>query len=98
MTTRIDYKVNVSNKKAELFYRRHGVETIETAFELKKNNMAAVMTMKHCLRFQYDLCTGGSNTNAESLFLQDAKHRYRLEFDCESCQTKIVFDKQTGKK
>jgi putative protease len=93
MTTHLDYSANVANKKAELFYRRHGVKTIEPAFELKKNKTVTVMTMKHCLRFQYGLCAGGKTTNEDSLFLQDAKHRYRLEFDCASCQMRMVLAK-----
>ena len=89
----LDYSVNVANKKAEAFYRRHGVESIEKAFELKKVKKGkTVMTMKHCLRFQYGLCMGKSNSDAEPLFLHDAKNRYRLEFDCEACQMKVILE------
>ena len=89
----LDYSANVANKKAEAFYHRHGVENIENAFELQKVTKGkTVMTMKHCLRFQYGLCTGKNISNAEPLFLQDAKNRYRLEFDCEECQMKIVLE------
>jgi 23S rRNA 5-hydroxycytidine C2501 synthase len=89
----LDYSANIANKKAEAFYRRHGVEKIETAFELQKAVKGkTLMTMKHCLRFQYGLCTGKNTSDAEPLFLQDARNRYRLEFDCESCQMKIVFE------
>jgi len=89
----LDYSANVSNKKAEAFYRRHGVEYIEKAFELQKAAKGkTVMTMKHCLRFQYGLCTGKNITNAEPLFLQDSKNRYRLEFDCEACQMKMILE------
>jgi 23S rRNA 5-hydroxycytidine C2501 synthase len=89
----LDYLANVANKKAEEFYRRHGVEKIENAFELQKVTKGkTVMTMKHCLRFQYGLCTGKSISGAEPLFLHDAKNRYRLEFDCEVCQMKIMME------
>jgi len=89
----LDYSANVANKKAEAFYRRHGVENIENAFELQKVTKGkTVMTMKHCLRFQYDLCTGKSISNVEPFFLQDVKNKYRLEFDCEACQMKIVLE------
>jgi putative protease len=89
--TQLDYSANVANKKAEAFYRRHGVERIERAFELQRAAQGrTVMTMKHCLRFQYGLCTGKNISNAEPLFLQDAKNRYRLEFDCDVCQMRIV--------
>jgi len=89
----LDYSANVANTKAIAFYRRHGVENIENAFELQKVIKGkTVMTMKHCLRFQYGLCNGENDTGAESLFLQDAKNRYRLEFDCEACQMQIVLE------
>jgi 23S rRNA 5-hydroxycytidine C2501 synthase len=91
--THLDYSANVANKKAESFYRRHGVESIEPAFELQRNAKGAVMTMKHCLRFQYDLCTSQNGSDAEPLFLQDGRNRYRLEFDCAACQMKIVIEK-----
>jgi 23S rRNA 5-hydroxycytidine C2501 synthase len=89
----LDYSANVSNKKAEAFYRRHGVKSIDPAFE-KQNKVknAVVMTMKHCLRFQYDLCAGRNAVNVEPLYLEDARNRYRLEFDCQQCQMKVVVE------
>jgi 23S rRNA 5-hydroxycytidine C2501 synthase len=93
LTKRIDYSTNVANKKSEAFYRRHGVEIIEQAFELQQNRQVTLMTMKHCLRFQFGLCTGQGTINAESLFLQDAKNKYRLNFNCSVCQMKVVFEK-----
>jgi putative protease len=87
----LDYSANVANRKAEAFYRRHGVENIEKAFELQKvTEGKTVMTMKHCLRFQYGLCVGKSISDAEPLFLQDARNTYRLEFDCEACEMRVV--------
>jgi collagenase-like PrtC family protease len=97
-TTHLDYSANVANKKSESFYRRHGVEIIEPAFELQHSKRTTVMTMKHCLRFQFGLCVGQATADADPLFLQDAKNTYRLEFDCEACQMKIVFEKKTRKK
>jgi putative protease len=89
----LDYLANVANKRAEAFYHRHGVEKIEKAFELQKvTEGKTVMAMKHCLRYQCGLCTGKSISNVEPLFLQDARNRYRLEFDCEVCQMKIVLE------
>jgi Collagenase and related proteases len=92
-TTQLDYSANVANKKSESFYRRHGVEIIEPAFELQHRKRATVMTMKHCLRFQYGLCAGQGIADADPLFLQDAKNSYRLEFDCEACQMKVLLEK-----
>ena len=91
--THVDYSANVANKKSKSFYRRHGVETIEPAFEIQQSKQAFLMTMKHCLRFQYGLCAGQGMDDAESLYLHDATNIYRLEFDCKACQMKIVLDK-----
>jgi len=94
-TTQLDYFANVANKKSESFYRRHGVKIIEPAFELQHSKRVTVMTMKHCLQFQYGLCSGQNIADANSLFLQDAKNTYRLKFDCEACQVKVVFEGKT---
>jgi len=89
----LDYSANIANRKAEAFYCRHGVIKIEKAFELQKETQGkTVMTMKHCLRFQYGLCTGKNLSNAEPLFMQDAKNRYRLEFDCDVCQMRVLLE------
>jgi putative protease len=90
----LDYSANVANKKSETFYRRHRVKIIEPAFELLQNERAAVMTMKHCLRFQFGLCTGQGTADADLFFLQDGKNKYRLEFDCSACQMKIFFEEK----
>ena len=94
----LDYSANITNKKSELFYRRHGVEIIEPAFELQPRKGATVMTMKHCLRFQYGLCAGQGTADADTLFLQDAENIYRLEFNCEACLMRIAFEKKTREK
>lgn len=86
----LDYSANVANKLAEAFYRRHGVERIEPAYELIKVHDANVMTTKHCLRFQYGLCSGKGNTQPAPFLLQDGRNTYRLEFDCIACQMKII--------
>ncbi len=87
----LTYRANVANKKAEQFYRRHGVEQIEPAFELQQNHSGKqVMEMKHCLRFQFGMCGGLGGENAAPLFMKDAKNHYRLEFDCKGCKMKMI--------
>jgi putative protease len=89
----LGYSANIANRKAEAFYRRHGVQKIERAFELQHENQGkTVMTMKYCLRFQYGLCQGKNLANAEPLFMQDIKNRYRLEFDCDVCQMRVLLE------
>jgi len=92
LAAHLDYSANIANKKSEMFYRRHGVKTIEPAFELKQNKRAAIMTMKHCLRFQYGLCAGQGAVSIDPLFLQDTRNKFRLEFDCSACRMKIFLE------
>jgi putative protease len=88
----LTFLANVANKKAEQFYRRHGVREIEPALELQDDSSGKqLMIMKHCLRFQFGLCCK-SDGDAAPLFLNDAKRRYRLEFDCARCEMKLFLD------
>ena len=87
---RLDYSANVVNEKAIQFYKRHGVQEIEQGVELQINPSGKIlMTTRHCLKYQFDLCRG-ERGSAEELFLSDGKTKYRLEFDCDNCVMKIV--------
>ena len=86
----LDYSANVTNRKAEQFYRRHGVQQIEPGFELQKDHTGTLlMTTRHCLKYQFDLCKG-IRGDSGALFLVSGTTRYKLEFDCERCVMKIV--------
>ncbi|RLD55373.1 MAG: collagenase-like protease, partial [Bacteroidetes bacterium] len=53
----LDFNANISNKKADEFYKRHKVEKTEAAFELQKNVAGkTIMTTRHCLKYQFGLC------------------------------------------
>jgi len=94
----LDYRANVVNKKAKEFYKRHGVESVEPGFEIREQKDGTLMTMKHCLRFQFGLCEGRGKA-PEPLFLRDIKNRYRLEFDCARCEMRVVLEStKNGKK
>jgi putative protease len=87
---RLDYSANVVNEKAAAFYRRHGVQEIEKGLELQTDASGKIlMTTRHCLKFQFDLCRGDKG-GSEELFLSDGKTRFKLEFDCDQCVMKIV--------
>lgn len=45
----LTYLGNVSNSRAEAFYKAHGVETVADAFELKPEKDVPLMFSKHCL-------------------------------------------------
>jgi len=95
-TNEIGYEGNISNRLAVQFYRRHGVENPEIAFEKQSViNGKTVMTTKHCLKFQMGFCPryGGkkpSNFN-EPFSLNDGKNELRLDFDCLQCVMKVIY-------
>ncbi|MBF8294423.1 MAG: hypothetical protein HW389_968 [Bacteroidetes bacterium] len=88
--TILDYSSNVVNEKAVQFYKRHGVKQIEKGLELQNDAAGKVlMTTRHCLKFEFDLCRGEQGS-AEELYLSDGRMKYKLEFDCDKCVMKIV--------
>jgi collagenase-like PrtC family protease len=95
-TKEIGYEGNISNRLAMKFYKRHGVENPEMAFEkLADIHGKTVMTTKHCLKFQMGFCPkyGGKkplNFN-EPYSLNDGKNDLRLDFDCHQCVMKVIY-------
>lgn len=93
----LTYKENVLNSLAEKFYQRHGVKSIEPAFEkLQSFENRTVMTTKHCIRYQLDACPvhqSSAKRFNEPLYLKDNNHTYRLQFDCKMCVMNVIFEK-----
>ena len=89
----LSYSDNVLNKKAQDFYRRHGVETIEPAAESGLDLTGRiVMTTKYCLRKELGLCRGKiAGDAAEPMALTDEDGReYEISFLCGQCGMEIV--------
>ncbi len=89
----LSYLGNVLNRKAEAFYRRHGVETIEPAAESGLDLAGRlVMTTKYCLRREVGLCPGSrTNGPAEPLVLEDEDgRRFEVRFRCDPCGMEII--------
>ena len=90
----LTYLGNVSNQLAKKFYERHGIENIESAFELSESSKEReIMTTKHCIRYHLDACPIHQKSIKklnEPLFLQDNHHKYRLDFDCKLCIMKVI--------
>jgi collagenase-like PrtC family protease len=91
---KVSYEENISNNKAEQFYRRHGFTNFTKAYELQaKMPCQLLMTTKHCIRKELDLCLlcnpGGSAQKNNSLFIEDNTGKYQIEFDCKRCEMKI---------
>jgi collagenase-like PrtC family protease len=89
----LTYTGNVLNEKARQFYRRHGVETIEPAAESGLDMSGrVVMTTRHCLRREFDLCPGSATKHsAEALILEDEDGRqFKLSFTCDRCGMEVT--------
>jgi putative protease len=95
-TSELTYLGNVLNKKAETFYRRHGVTRIEPAAESGLDMRGQkVMTTRYCLMHQLDLCgnPGVDGRIEPPLFLVDDEgHRLRLDFDCARCEMDVFLE------
>jgi 23S rRNA 5-hydroxycytidine C2501 synthase len=81
---------NVMNRKAESFYKKHGIVAIEPAAEsgIDMTNRP-LLTSKYCIRRELDLCQSGSRSS-EPMFLEDVEgRRFRLEFDCKACLMRL---------
>ncbi len=89
----ISFNANVSNRLAEQFYRRHGVERIEKAFELQSDlNEKQIMETRYCILHELGYCNGKvSKLKGIKLFLKDNKRSYPLRFDCRNCRMQVLF-------
>jgi putative protease len=85
------YKVNVSNRLSEEFYREAGAESIDKAYELYPINSAELMRTKYCIRYEIGLCPkyqGGKTTG--QLYLLNNGQRFALHFDCKACEMTLT--------
>lgn len=92
----LTYLGNVLNSKAKSFYRAHGVQTIEPAFEAVAQKDVPLMFTKHCLRYSMGWCPvwqKGKSVYKEPFYLSYKDVRLRLNFDCSVCRM-LVFAEQ----
>ena len=88
----LTYLGNVTNSKAESFYSKHGVESIDKGFELIARRDVPLMFTKHCVKYSLGLCArfqGYKGELSEPLFLVYQDKRLRLQFNCKDCEMKI---------
>ena len=95
--TKLDYRANILNHKAEQFYRRHGVTELEYGLEKTHDYEGkALMTTKYCLRYELHQCLqhkANSYVDADyqgPLYLRNNKNVFELKFDCKHCQMQII--------
>jgi putative protease len=92
----LTYLGNVLNRKAEAFYRRHGVTVIAPAAESGLDMRGRkVMTTRYCVKEQLGLCprAGADDAIDEPLVLVDEDgNRLRLDCDCARCEMEIYLE------
>ena len=92
--TALDYRGNVTNHRAEAFYRRHGVTIILPGAERGTVPPGKpVMTLRYCVKHQLGRCPRQhpGDLLPAPLFLRDADgHRLALRFDCAHCTMTVL--------
>lgn len=88
------FTANIMNRKAEDFYLTHGAVKTAPAFEKAAPDEAVVMTCKHCIKYTLGHCSKTQKYPQESwkepLYLQHGPFIFRLEFDCNRCEMKVI--------
>lgn len=89
----LDYKANVTNRRARAFYEASGFGAIAPGIELLKEpdypKAMEVMRMKYCLRQELGWCLKEGGPAAD-LFLENGQRRFRLLFDCKRCEMALI--------
>lgn len=92
----LSYLANVYNHKAREFYKQHGVDLIENAYESHeiKEEMPLMIT-KHCLRYAFNLCPKqakgiqGVKTRVTPMKLIQNNEELLLKFNCKACEMQV---------
>ena len=89
---------NVTNRLAERFYRDHGVTEIEPGLDLRPSmDGEAVMRTRYCIRREIGECLREKPRFRGDLWLTRGNVRYRLDFDCQNCEMKLIYKDITCK-
>lgn len=95
----LSYLANVYNALAWDFYKQHGVEVIEPAYEAhQEEGEVSLMITKHCLRFSYNLCPKQAKgvkgvmgqVRADPMILKSGDETYTLKFECRPCEMHVM--------
>lgn len=87
-----DYRLNVLNDDAKIFYENCECKIQQHALEDSKTipHNIELMRCKHCLRFSEGICSKKVKFD-KKLYLQDDNgKKYPLEFDCKNCEMIIL--------
>ena len=85
-THEVDYRANVHNSSAKMFYEKCGVKVLEPSFETKKPaRQVELMRCKHCIKYAIKMCK-----SPKKLFLRDSHSKtYPLTFNCSTCEMSV---------
>ena len=87
--SKLDYRLNVSNKLAETFYSEHNANVEQQAFEKSsKNDMPYLMRCKYCIKNELSMCNDNKDYS-EPFYVVQNKNKYQLEFNCSECEMYI---------
>lgn len=89
-----DYRANVSNKKAEDFYKKCGIKIEEPALECNATDISEkeLMRTKHCILRELGMCKKEGKfpkSLAEPLILKSGEASLKIRFNCGDCGMSI---------
>jgi putative protease len=90
--TELSFEGNVLNRKAEAFYQRHGVTSIDPAAESGLDlHGKRVMTTRYCVKHQLEMCPGGGKSASDEplILVDDEGNKLELRFDCGNCRMEV---------
>jgi len=89
----LDYRANIYNEKAALFYKKRGAFIEEYALESQKSIQSReVMISKYCIKNQLGLCKKQSPVKKYPepfVLIDEFNKEYLVEFNCKDCVMKI---------
>ncbi len=90
----LDYRANIYNSKAKMFYEKRGSSVKELAFEMQEyRNEKPLMTSKYCIKNQLGLCHKQTKINKYKepyVLIDEFNKEYLVEFCCKDCVMKII--------
>ncbi len=89
----VDYKANIFNAKAALFYKKRGVKVNEYALESQKDmSNRTVMTSKYCIKNQLGLCPKQNPIKKYKepfILIDETNKKYLVGFNCAMCVMEV---------
>lgn len=88
---------NITNRLARRFYERHGGAGAAAGYDLQHDlRGVSVMRTPYCVRRELGMCLRQGGVGGP-LWLRHGGFRYRLEFDCDQCRMRVVYEGREDK-